>query len=630
VVGRLERDGYAVENVIFESQLQFYVTGNLYIPKEGERPAPAMLHACGHTANGKAGDEYQRLCIFLAKRGFVVFSFDPIGQGERGPYGEAGSGNEHDVVGRQCFLTGSHLANLMMWDAVRAIDYLVSREEVDADRIGITGCSGGGTLVTHILAVEPRISAAEPVCFVTTLRGIIEELNGPADQTGDPEQVPLGMLSYGIEHADLLLAFAPRPLQIGAAKQDYFDIVGTRRTFRELKRLYGILGAGENVNLTESFTKHGYPQAIRESMVGWMGRWLGLPDAGGPEPEITVEPERNLLCTDTGLVATSLGGHSASSLNKQVGLGVIPAREPLTGVAAFPAYRERILDTMQRLHGYEAVPCDLQPQVFEARDGEGYRVEKLVYTSEPGITVPGLLFRPAGDVDGGAGKPLPAILHLHEAGKSAVIDDAQDLARDGNLVLCIDPRGIGETAVEDAQLWSEHVSLMDTWHYYALMLNRTVFGMQLLDVIRALDYLQSRPEVDVGCIRCIGYGMGGLLAMHAAAMDERVAGVVVRAGLGTYRSLILDPMVAYGGETIVPNVLAHYDLPDIAACIAPRPISLVGPLDQHKRPLSADALETDYAWTAGMFRLLGASEALFLYPASPRSRRNRGQVEFAQ
>lgn len=162
----------------------------------------------------------------------------------RGAYGDARTGNEHDVVGRQYFLTGNHLSNLMMWDAIRAIDYLVSREEVDEARIGITGCSGGGTLVTHILAADERIRVAEPVCFVTTARRIFEELNGPTTQTGDPEQVPVGMLDFGIEHADLLLPFAPRPLQIEAAKRDYSSVVGTRETYAELKRMYGLLAAG--------------------------------------------------------------------------------------------------------------------------------------------------------------------------------------------------------------------------------------------------------------------------------------------------------------------------------------------------------------------------------------------------
>jgi pimeloyl-ACP methyl ester carboxylesterase len=301
-----------------------------------------------------------------------------------------------------------------------------------------------------------------------------------------------------------------------------------------------------------------------------------------------------------------------------LGLAVIPVREALVDAEAFVTYRQRVLCTMQRLHGYEAVPCDLDPQVFGTDYGDGYQVEKLAYTSEPGITVPGLLFLPAGDGSERAHSPLPAILYLHETGKSAAVAEAQDLARDGNVVLCIDPRGTGETAVEDVQLWSEHVTLMDTWHYYALMLNRTVFGMQLLDVIRALDYLQTRPDVETGLIRCIGHGMGGLLALHAAAMDERIAGVVARAALATYRSLILDPTVAYGGEVIVPGVLAHYDLPDIAACVAPRPVSLVGAVDQHKRPLSAEALQEDYGWAASVYRLLGVDEALSLQAAPPQ------------
>jgi len=346
IVGKLDREDYIVEKIIFESQPKFYVPANLYIPKNREFPVPTILSPCGHSPNGKAYETYQHLFIALAKKGYVVFTFDPIGQGERGPYGDRTTGNHHDASGRQCFLTGNHLSNFMMWDNIRAIDYLCTRGEVDKERIGITGCSGGGTLITHILAVEDRIKVAEPVCFVTTQKKRYEEVYGPMNDLGDAEQVPLNMVKLGIEHADLLLPFAPKALQIGAAERDYFSIVGTRETYRELKGMYRILGAEEKLNMTESPGTHGFQKEVREPMYEWMNRWFGKAEEGSKEPQITVEPDENLHCTETGLIATSLGGQTASSLNEALAESIIPKRKPLKNLFQYMKYREKIRESV--------------------------------------------------------------------------------------------------------------------------------------------------------------------------------------------------------------------------------------------------------------------------------------------
>lgn len=592
IVGKLDREDYIVEKLIFESQPKFYVPANLYIPQNREFPLPTILSPCGHSPNGKAYETYQHVFIALVKKGYVVFSFDPIGQGERGPYGDRTTGNHHDAAGRQCFLTGNHLSSFMMWDNIRAIDYLCTREEVDEDKIGMTGCSGGGTLITHILAIEDRIKVAEPVCFVTTQRKRYEEVYGPMKDIGDAEQVPLNMVKVGIEHADLLLPFAPKALQIGAAEKDYFSIVGTQETYRELKGMYRILGAEEKLNMTESPAGHGFQKEIREPMYEWMNRWFGKAEEGSTEPQITVEPDENLHCTETGLIATSPGGHTASSLNKALAESIIPKRKPLKNLFQYMEYRARVKDSMKRLTGYSYIDGDLNAEIISRLAKENYYLEKLTYTSEPGIVVPALAFIPKTKA------PLPATLYVHEAGKSADLGAIEEFVRGGALVLAIDPRGMGETRAK----------YLDSLCHGAFMLGRTVFGMQLLDVIKAVDYLEIRSDVDKSQINCVGYGIGGLLAMHAAAIDERITSVISNDALITDKSLIVDPVYNHGVEVFIPHVLKHYDLPDIAALIAPRPLKLVSLVDHKKEAVETEIVAQEYNWTAEVYKLLNSAE----------------------
>jgi len=167
ITGRLDRGEYVIENIIFESRPGFPVSANLYVPKNFPFPRPAVLNVTGHANEGKATEKTQRLCISQAKKGFVSLAIDGLGQGERKIY-NVPVGISHQIIGTQAFISGTHLFNFMVWDAIRAIDYLVSREEVDAHKIGITGSSGGGMMSTYILPFEDRINISVPVCNPNT------------------------------------------------------------------------------------------------------------------------------------------------------------------------------------------------------------------------------------------------------------------------------------------------------------------------------------------------------------------------------------------------------------------------------------------------------------------------------
>src|SRR6202023_1256808 len=238
ITGKIEMDGFSIEKLIFESLPGVYVTALVYIPDDHSAKHPAVLLPAGHAANGK--NNYQELSQRLAKRGYVVLAWDPVGQGERSQFWDAKAGKsrynlicaEHAVLGNLAYLAGANLARWEIWDGIRAVDYLLTRPDVDGERISITGTSGGGTQTALIAALDPRINIAVPSCYISALA---MRIANPifADPDSDPEQDIYGMLSNGIDHDGLLLLIYPRPVMVVSAVLDFFPIEGARKTFRE-------------------------------------------------------------------------------------------------------------------------------------------------------------------------------------------------------------------------------------------------------------------------------------------------------------------------------------------------------------------------------------------------------------
>jgi cephalosporin-C deacetylase-like acetyl esterase len=304
VTKTVERDTYKIENVLFESRPGFLVSANLYIPKGRAFPLPGVVASCGHSDNGKAIETYQSFCQGLARLGYVVLIFDPIGQGERMQYVDAnwkplrGTGTaEHNYAGIQQVLVDERFWMWRAWDGIRALDYLMSRKEVDVRHLGITGNSGGGTMTTWLCGVEDRWTMAAPSCFVTEFRRNMENELG-----ADMEQCPARALALGLDHEDFLAAMAPKPVIILAKEKDYFDARGNEAAYHRLKQLYRLLGAEENVAYFVGPTYHGYSQENREAMYRWFNRCTGISDAK-TEPKLVLEKDEPLWATPHGQVA---------------------------------------------------------------------------------------------------------------------------------------------------------------------------------------------------------------------------------------------------------------------------------------------------------------------------------------
>ena len=397
LTGTLKRDGYRIEKIIFESQPAFYVTANLYLPETGRGPYPGILMPLGHENGGKAHDAWQRLAITFAKNGFAILLYEPVSQGERiqlydpdlGESKARQATSEHTLAGTQCLLLGHSFARHVIWDGMRALDYLISRPEVDSLRIGCTGNSGGGTLTAYLSALDDRIKVAAPSCYLTNWKSLLETI-GPQDA----EQNLPPFLSDGLDQADFVIAFAPKPYLILSAARDFFPIAGTRQTFREVKRLYGLMGAEEKLNMVEADDGHGYTRPRRLAAYRWMNRWLKGVDEPIDEPEIEIESEDDLRCTQTGQVSLSLGGETIFSINLAEARRVKPKRGAITTPEDLRRFQAEMRAQVRRLTAFEKPAGKPNVRAFGEIARDGYRIEKLLIEGDPEI--PALLFKPDG------------------------------------------------------------------------------------------------------------------------------------------------------------------------------------------------------------------------------------------
>jgi cephalosporin-C deacetylase-like acetyl esterase len=306
ITGRIEMGGFHIEKLLFQSVPGVYVTALIYFPDDGKTSHPAVLVPSGHAPNGKV--HYQALCQRLVQRGYVVLSWDTVGQGERSQFWDAKSGKsrynlicaEHAVLGNMAYLAGTNLARWEIWDGVRALDYLLTRPEVDPQRINITGTSGGGFQAAHIAVLDERIKVAAPSCYITALPMRVYNRIF-ADPDSDPEQDLYGMISNGVDHPGLLLMMYPRPVFVAAAVLDFFPIEGTHKTFREVKNLYVRFNHSDRIAMTEGYHKHEYSIENQEAALNFLDHFNQLPPKRGLPPVKELDA-KTLQCTRTGQV----------------------------------------------------------------------------------------------------------------------------------------------------------------------------------------------------------------------------------------------------------------------------------------------------------------------------------------
>jgi len=578
IAGVVERDGYRVEKVIFESQPKFFVTALLFLPdpKRFTPPYPGVLIPSGHAQPAKGHDEYQSMGASLASHGMVALAYDPIEQGERMQILDADGkplfwGTQaHTIEGAACILLGRNTAWFEIWDGMRAIDYLQSRPEVDPQRIGCTGNSGGGTQTSYLMALDDRIKAASPSCYVHHLPKQLD------NASGDAEQNIHAQLVFGMDHADYMTMQAPMPILLCAATKDFFNIDATWETFRHAKRTYTRLGFAERVDILENDAEHNYNVIQRTGVLRWMARWLLKNDAPLEEPKIQLLTPEEYQCTPRGQVMLLDGARSVYDINTVYEKELAAKRKTLWSTTP----KKDMLLNARQIAGVRALQDLPEPKVQSTGQivRKGYRLEKLILEPEAGICLPALAFIP----DKPARKN--AVLYLNQAGKAADIGSIEKRVESGALVLAVDLRGTGETAQTEQKEAGEIVGLEWKDFFRAYVLGLSYVGMRTEDVLVCARYLAQRA--DAKAVHLHAVGNVGVPALHAAAFEPKLFESVTLIGMVESWSNVIAMRPTHNQLiNTVHGALTVYDLPNLASTLANK-LSIEQPVDAMGKTLA--------------------------------------------
>ena len=576
ITGVVERDAYRIEKLIFESRPGFLVTANLYVPKGRKFPLPGVVGTCGHSANGKAMEGYQSFAQALARQGYVVLIYDPLGQGERLLYVDEKLGSrigvgvgEHLYAGNQQLLVREFLGAWRAWDGIRALDYLLSRDEVDPRHVGVTGNSGGGTMTTWLCGVEQRWTMAAPACFVTTFRR-----NAENELPADIEQCPPRALALQLDHEDFLAALAPKPIIILAKEKDFFDVRGAEAAFARLKRLYGLLGAEENIALFVGPTPHGYTQENREAMYRWFNRVTGVSDAQ-TEPELTLEKDETLWCTPHGQVA-ELSSRTVFSFTAEKADALARQRPPLDGASLIRAVQ-------QTLHLPERTGVPEYRILRELPSRRYPRPRFTTYAVETEPEVEALVYRLSGESH--LSRPprgkSPAVLYVShqssdvELREEPLIGELIEAAPTAEFFTC-DVRGIGESQPNTCG-WNTFLDPYGSDYFYAIhavMLDYPYVGQRTHDVLCVLDWLKSLGHDEV---HLAAKGWGAIPAALAAVLSDQVVQVTLKNALTSYADVARSETYDWPLSSLLPGVLEKFDLPDCYRALSKKKLRRVEP-----------------------------------------------------
>ncbi|MGV1683738.1 acetylxylan esterase [Sphingopyxis sp. NJF-3] len=579
VTGRSTGEGYRVENLWYESLPGYRVTANLYLP-EGQGPFPAIITQPGHGVEGRLSGV--GFAVNLARAGFAVLAVDIVGEGERVQFYDPEIGaskvgrptGEHSMAFGQALPTGGHVSRFFIQDAMRGVDLLMQRDEVDDQRIGAFGCSGGGTMTAYLAALDPRIKATATACYINDFDHLLGP-GGPGAQ--DAEQSIPFFIDRGLDIPDWVEAAAPRPYAIVATTEDMFPIAGARAAYAEARRFYEVMGAADKITIIEGPGPHGNLGPIAPRIIGFFNRWLkGSPGEPVLDAVPTGDPSR-LWATSNGQLATSGGGDT---------LRAVIAREiptpPTPPTSETPAARLERLRVAIRDITRARVKSGAKLTAVDEGTPEtraGYTLTNVTFRAAPGLDVNSVYARA-----GKSGKH-PTMLFLSSQPLRTLSTPGgllEHWTQAGWNVLAIEPAGSGGTEEAKSALTGDWTLLS----LRTLLVGETPVGLRADDALTALNWLAARPEVDARQLNVYGVGALAPVALHVGVLDPRVASVTADGGILSYRDFVLRPISRDMAEVNLPGVLARYDLPDLIATLGSK-VTLVNPVNSVNEPLKA-------------------------------------------
>ena len=581
VTGREPGDRYDIERLLYESRPGNLVSANLYRPavcRLGGRH-PAALVLCGHSDRGKQYDMYQAAAAALADKGFITLILDPIEQGERRQFDHVAESERprlcaaHNIIGNQMALVGEFFGMWRVWDAIRGLDYLLARPETDRTRVGVTGNSGGGTLTTYVAALDPRPTMVAPSCYICSYGANLQN-----ELPSDAEQNPPGILAAGLDQADLLLAFAPRPTLVLGAHDDFFDARYTRRAAAEMGRVHRLLGRRGTAACEIGPGGHGFSQANREAMLAFFMRHAGLAGESRERP-FTPRPDAALWAAPGGSVLAAGSRRIQEMIRDEAAAWRL--RRPALGEAALIRAAARRLGVRRK---------DRPPHYRLLSGASGEAGEFRIYSQFAVETEAGCLALVTVCSPGGSAAHPPAgtsvayIGHLGGLDDLAAFPNVVALARGPAPFLILDPRGIGE--VRDKSCGRDgFLEPYGSDFLYAsteIMLGRSLLGRRVHDVLRCLDFLQA-AGAPVG--RLVGRGIGSLTAVFAALLHPSRPEVRLLDYLPSFEDLVQDDLPRWPLSSLLPGGLRDFDLPDLYRVLGDR-LTLGQPWDPRLTPRS--------------------------------------------
>ncbi len=567
IFGRIERDDYTVEKVYFEAYPGFFTTGNLYRPKGKKGPFPGIVSPHGHWGRGRlenseAGSVPGR-CINFAKQGYVIFSYDMVGRVDSGEQIDHAYGGDREA------LWGVSLMALQLWNGIRSVDFLETLPDVDNDRIGCTGASGGGTQTFMLTAVDNRIKVSAPVNMISA------HMQGGCLCENAPN------LRLDISNIEIGALMAPRPLLLVSATGDWTTNTPTVE-YPAIRSIYAHFGAEDRIDQIQIDADHNYNKDSREAVYAWFGKWfLGEEDATRFR-EVPFEVERDedlLVFHNRALPEHTLDADGLTRSRIKTAEAQLAARKP-TDAASLNQFRKEMGNALRHSLAL-SIPDSVLPNPVETSDFTAQPV--LIGGNHP---LPALCLKPKTASDS-------ATLVVHPQGAIHLIDPeaggptrlASNLLAAGESVVGID------TFLTSAYSTADGKVVRDSSSRFFTTYNRTDAALRVQDILTALAYLKSQAGVSTHNL--IGLGEAGLWCLLAAGFTD-----VDRTVIDADR-FDSDNDEAYLQTLPVPSIRRVGDFRTAGTLVAPRHLLI------HN---TGNTFQTD--WIADVYRAVDAADRL--------------------